>query len=170
MENKTITISEKQYLELTRMAFEDLNFNCKNRNWLNHNKKHFTNKNIYLAVIDLNNLKQVNDQMGHEKGDEYMFDCLKKIRAYFEDLGQPCEIVRFGGDEFLVISEKEITKKLVDTIKYFAACGISQSKEHENIFYAMKKADKLMYINKFEYKKKCLNEFMDGVINLKMEG
>ena len=53
-----------------------------------------------IFMVDLNNLKRINDSMGHRAGDlliRALGDCLK---AAFNGVG---DIYRYGGDEFVVI-------------------------------------------------------------------
>lgn len=54
-----------------------------------------------LAILDLNNLKEVNDNYGHNTGDEALFTFHSSLKHVFEGFG---ESYRFGGDEFAVIS------------------------------------------------------------------
>ena len=58
---------------------------------------------LNLIVVDIDNFKTVNDCYGHFFGDEVIIaiaSCLKKNVAH-SDL-----IIRFGGDEFLILFEK----------------------------------------------------------------
>lgn len=69
-----------------------------------------TESDISVFMIDLNNLKIVNDTMGHRAGDmliRALSDCLK---AAFDGDG---EIYRYGGDEFVVICPGCDAKKAV---------------------------------------------------------
>ncbi|MCR4649534.1 MAG: GGDEF domain-containing protein [Lachnospiraceae bacterium] len=54
-----------------------------------------------LVMLDMNNLKEVNDTFGHEVGDEYIKKLAEAINTAFEKNGN---CYRMGGDEFLVIS------------------------------------------------------------------
>lgn len=59
-------------------------------------------KNLFLLFIDLDGLKVVNDKLGHEAGDKMicdMADILRKCRNRDELL------MRYGGDEFVVLGE-----------------------------------------------------------------
>ena len=55
---------------------------------------------VAVCVFDLNNLHTVNNNFGHEKGDEY-------IRSFAQQLGcvasETCFVGRDGGDEFLAV-------------------------------------------------------------------
>ncbi|UWG95416.1 diguanylate cyclase [Dehalobacter sp. DCM] len=53
-----------------------------------------------LAMGDINGLKLINDTFGHEKGDELLLDGATVIK---NSLGQDNIVVRWGGDEFIVI-------------------------------------------------------------------
>lgn len=54
-----------------------------------------------LAFIDIDGLKQINDTHGHLRGDEYLIACAAELSAAF-----PLSlVVRWGGDEFLIIDE-----------------------------------------------------------------
>ena len=59
-----------------------------------------------LAIIDLDNFKSINDNFGHEQGDEV----LKKVSGDLIDyLGDDGLLGRIGGDEFLMINFKYLT-------------------------------------------------------------
>ena len=51
-----------------------------------------------LSFIDVDYLKYCNDNYGHEKGDEYLTQIAKLL------LATHCELCRFGGDEFVLLS------------------------------------------------------------------
>ena len=56
-----------------------------------------------VVLLDLDNLKEINDNFGHEKGDEALKLCYQCIRQAFPS-EQNC--FRIGGDEFAYISIK----------------------------------------------------------------
>lgn len=59
------------------------------------------NKSDYAVVaLDLNNLKKVNDSLGHDAGDLYICEFGSVLTKAFSDCG---EVIRSGGDEFLVV-------------------------------------------------------------------
>lgn len=73
-----------------------------NRNYvLKHNLSH----NVYLPcsyiMCDCNRLKKVNDTLGHAAGDEYIRNVVLLLKRTF---GEESVIVRWGGDEFLIIT------------------------------------------------------------------
>lgn len=62
-------------------------------------------ENAYMlfAIYDVNNLKKVNDTMGHQKGDEMIKRVADVMSA---SLGKYGQCYRIGGDEFVFISTK----------------------------------------------------------------
>jgi len=56
-----------------------------------------------LAVCDINNLKAINDSLGHEAGDEYIINSSKLICNTFKKSA----VYRIGGDEFVILLEGE---------------------------------------------------------------
>ncbi len=54
----------------------------------------------WLAVIDIDNFKQVNDRFGHLYGDEVLILMANLLRASFRSHDR---IFRFGGEEFVVL-------------------------------------------------------------------
>ena len=61
-----------------------------------------TIKEYAVAVFDVNDLKRVNDTLGHEEGDRYLKDACKFICLRFKY----SPVFRIGGDEFAVILEE----------------------------------------------------------------
>ena len=52
---------------------------------------------LAIIVFDVDNLKQINDQCGHQAGDSAISTCAQQIRLVFEGAGS---CYRTGGDEF----------------------------------------------------------------------
>ncbi len=61
-----------------------------------------TIKEYAVAVFDVNDLKKVNDTLGHEEGDRYLKEACKFICLRFKY----SPVFRIGGDEFAVILEE----------------------------------------------------------------
>jgi diguanylate cyclase (GGDEF)-like protein len=61
------------------------------------NRRHFK---LSLCFIDINGLKEVNDQLGHQFGDELIVSTVDGIK---DEIREEDFIIRMGGDEFLVV-------------------------------------------------------------------
>ena len=58
-------------------------------------------KNVGIVIFDVNNLKKVNDVLGHNEGDQMIRKSAEVIKnTFYEERG---ECYRIGGDEFVVI-------------------------------------------------------------------
>ncbi len=64
---------------------------------------------IGIIMFDVNDLKYVNDNLGHQKGDEMLFCSADIIKNALEPQGGSC--YRIGGDEFAVILWGENVEK-----------------------------------------------------------
>ena len=125
---------------------------------------------IAVVAIDLNNLKYVNDNYGHGKGDEYILWAAEVIKRSFGSMGR---CYRLGGDEFAVIVNKSYTKRIASRIKRLKnidkthryeikntgiAVGVAYYESDDEKFDEVyKRADKAMYEDKKKMKEK-LNE------------
>ena len=56
-----------------------------------------------IAAFDVNNLKLINDNNGHDAGDEYLNRCCHLICSVFKH----SPVYRMGGDEFLAVLHDE---------------------------------------------------------------
>lgn len=70
-----------------------------------------------LAIIDINNLKDINDRYGHTSGDFV----LKKIASAIKKTSRKSDIItRYGGDEFAVIlpeSDEKFAAKAMERVR-----------------------------------------------------
>lgn len=76
-----------------------------------------------IAVFDLNDLKYVNDNFGHKKGDEYIKTGCKMICETFAH----SPVYRIGGDEFTVIAQGNDYERL----DYLM--GVIEKRNNENM-------------------------------------
>lgn len=58
---------------------------------------------MMVVTFDLNNLKKCNDNMGHNEGDDYIYNAANIIKDVFHKYGK---CYRIGGDEFCVLVKK----------------------------------------------------------------
>ncbi len=98
---------------LKKNLYKDTLTKVYNRKWLNSElldkNENFT-FNGSLFLIDLNYFKYVNDTFGHIAGDKV----LVYVANHLQKLGT--DIVRYGGDEFLIIFREKITSELGQTM------------------------------------------------------
>jgi diguanylate cyclase len=55
---------------------------------------------ISLALLDIDNFKQLNDTLGHQGGDEALVHLTKVIK---ETLRPTDSVARYGGEEFIIV-------------------------------------------------------------------
>ena len=58
---------------------------------------------LAIIVFDVNNLKQINDTLGHDEGDRYIKEACKIIC----DIFKKSPVYRVGGDEFVAVLEND---------------------------------------------------------------
>ncbi len=68
-----------------------------------------------IGIFDCNDLKKVNDQNGHDKGDAYLKTACHLICNVF----QHSPVFRIGGDEFAVVLQDEELKNRKELIRLF---------------------------------------------------
>ena len=118
-----------------------------------------------IGVFDCDNLKQINDRYGHEKGDIYLKTASRLICRVF----QHSPVFRIGGDEFSVILRNDDYQNREALVQRFnegmAEISASAKHEWEQVHVAMgiavydpqkdrsindviRRADEIMYENK----------------------
>lgn len=58
---------------------------------------------ISVLLIDIDFYKQYNDSYGHVKGDDVLKEIANLLRIHFTS--EHCKVFRYGGDEFLILTE-----------------------------------------------------------------
>lgn len=157
--------------ELSEKAYIDLATGLPNKNKCEEtlSAHHSVSKPTACFMLDLNDLKKVNDTLGHEMGDIMILNFAKLLRKvvplqYF--------VGRFGGDEFIVIAEgisgkeeaEELIKKIREMILKFNglrgefqinyACGYAFSEDYPeaSLLDLLNEADLKMYEDKIRSK------------------
>ena len=151
---------------LEQKAFVDAHTGLPNKNACNEllNKKDIITDSTACIMFDLNNLKTVNDTMGHSAGDQLIMNFSKLLRSVIPEKDF---VGRYGGDEFIAVihhtSEaeiKEILKSLYrekdrlnsyeNQIPIDYACGWALSSDDMSCTMQMllDDADDYMYKNK----------------------
>ena len=85
-----------------KLKFIDVMTSLKNRNYLNYNIKTWEDNVIYpqaIVIIDLNNIKYINDNYGHAEGDEVI---KKAASILIVNQEENTDIIRTDGNEFLI--------------------------------------------------------------------
>lgn len=144
-----------------KLKFVDVLTSLKNRNYLNEKKDSWNLNTIYpqaVIIIDLNNVKYLNDTFGHDEGDKQIKSAANSlIKTQLDN----SEIIRTDGNEFMVYlvgySEKQVLnyiKKLNKEFKelpyeYGAAFGFSMIEDDLKLIDdAINEASILMRDNK----------------------
>lgn len=104
------------------MAYKDPLTNVNNANAYTEAKSIYStmirDKSLFelgIVVFDVNNLKFVNDNYGHEAGDRYLQSCCQLICVVFKH----SPVYRIGGDEFVTILEGKDYYNREELLKYF---------------------------------------------------
>ena len=107
---------KKEYAALTKIAYVDNLTGLPNRVSCDEQLAEFnkSDDNFCLLSLDLNGLKEVNDNAGHPAGDKLLKSFADTLLAVMGDLGT---CTRIGGDEFLVLiknaTSAELDRRLV---------------------------------------------------------
>ncbi len=119
--------------------------------------------NMGVIIMDLDNLKNVNDSLGHIKGDEYIKSVSEALK---KTSGRKYVLYRIGGDEFAVFMNLAEDKKARNFIEEFnenfellkpgwdinlsvsSGYAIFDKNKDNNLNDVIKRADMQMYYNK----------------------
>ena len=120
-------------------------------------------KNLFAVIsLDLNDLKKINDTLGHLSGDKLIVEFSNTVTGC---LVSGCKLYRIGGDEFIVLVTKKLTmydvedmvnniEKELEQKKCSCAIGIAYALDNDDSFdHILKRADELMYQDKAKKKK-----------------
>jgi len=109
-------------------------------------------------MFDIDNFKTINDEFGHQEGDQILINLAKVLKRSIRGTDQ---LYRYGGEEFIVIANgagilkaSELAEKLrqiLDTsnisnsAKVTASFGVAELQKHESTARWIDRADKAMY-------------------------
>ncbi len=100
-----------------KLRYIDMLTSLKNRNYLNDSIEAWDNSEIYpqtLIIVDLNNIAYINDNYGHEEGDNIIKEAAGiLIKTQIEN----SEIMRTNGNEFLIYLVSYDEKQIVTYIR-----------------------------------------------------
>ena len=140
-------------------------------------------KPLYLAMMDVDDFKKVNDSFGHMFGDDVLSKVAEVMRGVIDSRGM---VGRFGGDEFMLVldsvsSEEELRRifktiskniqweyqDIKDTMAITTSCGVAKFPDDATNFEDLfKKADKALYVAKEKGKNRYIiyDEVKHGVV------
>lgn len=114
---------------------------------------------VSIIMADLNNLKHINDQLGHAAGDQLL---RRAGEVILKSIEKPCHAARIGGDEFAILlpnCDKEQAQAIVQTIEQLIelnnqfytvtplsmSVGLATGRAGDNLENVAKRADAAMY-------------------------
>lgn len=135
-------------------------------------------QNMAICVFDLNNLRIINNQQGHERGDLYIRSFAKSLR---KGVDENQFVGRCGGDEFIAfyknVTKEDVKINLENIKKECAKCseiplsyaaGFAYSNDFSTLTMRelFCQADKNMYIDKNQAKIKEANHKRNLILNV----
>ncbi len=149
---------------LQQVAMTDALTGCFNRQYLyiildDRNLRWLSSEACSILMIDLDNFKKINDNEGHQRGDQVLKAFGKFLGSFFR---RSDKIIRFGGDEFIVIlsgnnleSAQRIAKNFLEKMKtsfsvssgtnLAASVGVAELQKNESGEAWLKRADQALY-------------------------
>ncbi len=111
-----------------------------------------------VVILDVNDLKKINDSEGHNAGDEYLRSACKIICNIFKR----SPVFRVGGDEFAVIAQGndyaciddligQVTAHNAEALRtggIVIACGMAKNENDTGVSQVFERADQRMYDDK----------------------
>lgn len=124
--------------KIHKMAFYDTLTELPNRTYFNQIMEAFisseTIETFIVLFIDIDNFRAVNDTLGHAVGDQV----LKQVGQMLNNqLGRGSKLVRFGGDEFVILIPNASSQKDIDHQVLRFMDAFRNSIEVEGIAYAI---------------------------------
>lgn len=101
-------VMDSEY-KLTNMANTDRLTGLSNRHYMITHLKNLYQEAFpgqWLAMADIDDFKKINDTYGHSCGDYVLIEIAKAMQA----VCQGCTVCRWGGEEFLIISDTATAK------------------------------------------------------------
>ena len=147
--------------KLSYLSYHDNSTTFYNRNRYIKDTQKLFNMDTSLGIIylDVNGLKDVNAQFGHEVGDALLVECARRMKMVFKK----ADFYRIGGDEFIIIicqsiKKESFEKRVKELSESFSkkpvcqvAIGTQWTNAVGNINEMIAEADARMYENKKEF-------------------
>ena len=159
--SKEITERKLMEEELRRLSTYDLLTDLYNRNFFETEIQRVRTNGSFpvsIVMVDVDNLKTINDTLGHAEGDEMIRRTARVLRDSFrsEDI-----IARFGGDEFIVLLRGigepllgDIIQRLYLNVEkenipdFSLSVGYASGNENCELNEVIRQADNNMYADK----------------------
>jgi len=129
--------SEELMLHLSDMTFHDSLTGLLNRHALDVKLNPHEGRTYYVAMSDVNLFKTFNDTYGHQVGDQVLKETAQSLHRHF----RKTDCYRYGGDEFLIISEnigrEAFMKRIYDWKKDVGRIRIPGVEQGITISYGM---------------------------------
>ena len=147
--NKVLLVAQE---ELRRLADRDPLTGLANRRALPDAFRMVYDTGAAIVFFDLDGFKAVNDTLGHAAGDAYLLQFATALRDAFRPTD---EIIRFGGDEFVVVAPgmslemaAERLEQLRGATQVRFSAGLQLLEAGADGDAALKAADETMYAQK----------------------
>ena len=130
--------------------------------------KRTSNTNLYMALIDIDHFKLVNDTHGHSAGDKVLVAVANALKNTIREIDT---VSRIGGEEFAIImeSENQSLKGILDLcerlrssienlisefdqqeIQVTISIGLSEYEQGDTLDQFMQKSDRALYLAKLQ--------------------
>ena len=174
--NKMILEKEDQVKDLNRKAYVDPLTMVRNKSAYNEYIKKLQDQldrdeviDLAIGIFDCNDLKSINDQYGHEKGDIYIKNACSMICKVFGH----SPVFRIGGDEFAIIlmnsdfsnrdelvaqldkkqeERNSVVKSIWERVHIAHGIAVYDHELDDELSDTARRADKSMYDNKRKMK------------------
>lgn len=151
---------EESQRQLSHLSYFDTltSFYNRNRYIEDTNALAYMNQSVGIAYLDVNGLKDINDQYGHEFGDKVLVECARRMKYVFAG----ADFYRIGGDEFVIIcigmkqdvfqsKLRELKAQFQNDSHYQAAIGSQWAESVSDLNQIIANADAKMYEDKKEF-------------------
>nr|WP_248290198.1 GGDEF domain-containing protein [Pseudoalteromonas arctica] len=158
---KTMLFMQKMHNRLAQEFVIDELTKVYNRRCFYQNVKNAVTNSYTILIIDIDHFKSINDNFGHDMGDQVLKEFAGKVNALFENENI---FARIGGEEFAgyfpssniddVAKFSQAVLELVRTIKVkddrflTVSIGIAKRISDEALDKVMKRADQALYLAK----------------------
>ena len=138
------------------------------------NKIFYSNKSMFLMLMDVDDFKIINDKYGHLEGDKALIQIARILNRAINNTNKNYSLARYGGDEFVIVGNVQNENEVVQLIakieeeekkynketnnKYnikLSIGGALQNNNHASVEDLIKEADNLMYAKKRKKKNNC---------------